>query len=275
MSTRWIFFFLVFAAGFCRAADVATLEAAFAASSRGDRTNALLILNQVVKAEPSNARAWHARAQLRAMNGDEKGALADFTEAIQREPKSPRLVQERAMIYFRRNEIEKSLIDFDRANELEPRLVPQNWQRGLALYYAGRFADGRRQFEIHKTVNPEDVENAAWHFLCSAREQGLEKARKSLIEVQGDTRVPMKEVQQLFAGLAKPEDVLKAAETTKAAPRDRARHLFYAHLYLGLYFEAAGDHEKAGEHIRAAAASAPRDDYMGEVARVHARRLTK
>ena len=273
MALRWCSLLLVFGAWLCRAAEAPTLEAAFAAARKGDRTNAIAILGEVIREKPDNARAWHARGQLRGLAGDEEGAISDLTEAIQRESKSPYLVMDRAMLYFRRNEIEKALIDFDRANEIEPRLVAQNWQRGIALYYAGRFADGRRQFEVHKSVNPEDVENAAWHFLCTAREKGIEEARRSLIEVDGDTRVPMKEVQRLFAGKAKPEEVLKAAESTEAAPRERSRHLFYAHLYLGLYFEAVGESDKAAEHIRAAAAMAPRDDYMGEVARVHARRL--
>jgi lipoprotein NlpI len=273
MALRWCSLLLVFGAWLCRAAEAPTLEAAFAAARKGERTNAIAILNAVIRETPDNVRAWHARAQMRGMGGDEEGAISDFTEAIQREPKSPYLVQERAMLYFRRNDMEKALIDFDRANEIEPRLVPQNWQRGIALYYAGKFAEGRRQFEQHRTVNPDDVENAAWHFLCTARDKGIAEARRNLIPVEGDTRVPMKEVQLLFAGKATPEDVLKAAGTTEAAARGRDNQVFYAHLYLGLYFEAVGEPGKAAEHIRAAAAMAPRDDYMGDVARVHARRL--
>jgi lipoprotein NlpI len=249
------------------------LDAAFAAARKGDRAGAITMLGEILKAKPDDARAWHVRAQLRGLSGDDEGAVSDLTEAIQRESRSAYLVMERAMLYFRRNEIEKALIDFDRANEIEPRLAAQNWQRGIALYYAGRFADGRRQFELHRTVNPDDVENAAWHFLCTAREKGVEEARKSLIPVEGDTRIPMKEVQLLFAGKLKPEDVSKAAETAGASQRDLSKQRFYARLYLGLYFEAVGQADKARENIRAAADSAPRDDYMGEVARVHARRL--
>ncbi len=43
-----------------------------------------------------------------------------------------------------------------------PGAEPELWQRGLALYYTERFADGQKQFELHKTVNPNDVENRAW-----------------------------------------------------------------------------------------------------------------
>jgi lipoprotein NlpI len=152
-------------------------------------------------------------------------------------------------------------------------MAPQNWQRGIALYYAGRFGDGRRQFELHQTVNTADVENAVWHFLCVAREKNVETARAQLIPIQGDARVPMKEVHRLFAGNATSADVMKAAEETPAEPRTKQKHLFYARLYLGLYFEATGDKTRAAENIRAAADMAPRDDYMGDVARVHARRL--
>mgnify|MGYP000446850332 CR=1 FL=1 len=40
--------------------------------------------------------------------------------------------------------------------------------------------EGRKLFELHRSVNPQDVENAAWHFLCAARVDGLEKARAQL-----------------------------------------------------------------------------------------------
>ena len=155
-----------------------------------------------------------------------------------------------------------------RSNELAPKLVPQNWQRGIALYYAGRFKDGRLQFESHQTHNPQDVENAAWHFLCTAREQGIEAARKSLIPIERDTRVPMREIQSLFAGKMSEQDVLKAAD--KAGDKEtRREQQFYAHLYLGLYFEAMQDLAKRDLHVRKAAELSEKDDYMGIVARIH------
>jgi len=49
--------------------------------------------------------------------------------------------------------------------------------------------------------------------------------------------------------------------------------LFHANLYLGLFFEAVGDREKARHHILKAARDFKADHYMGDVARVHARLL--
>src|SRR5204863_2991600 len=114
----------------------------------------------------------------------------------------------------------------------------QHWQRGISCYYAGRYDDGRKQFELHQTVNPNDVENAAWHFLSVARSAGLAKARASLLPVSGDSRVPMTQIYALFAGKAKADDVLAAAQGGYASPAKLNRHLFYSHLYVGLYYEA-------------------------------------
>jgi lipoprotein NlpI len=212
---------------------------------------------------------------MRALQGQREQAVADLTEAIKLEPSAAPLWQERAKLRFRMNKMAESVADFDRAVRLRPESEPYNWERGIALYYAGYFSDGRRQFESHQTVNSNDVENAVWHFLCVVRAKGLEEARKNLIPIQGDTRVPMKEVHDLFAGKGKVEDVLAAAQRPGATPSDAPRQQFYAHLYLGLYFEAISDPAKAREHIVAAAQLADSMDYMGDVARVHALRLEK
>jgi lipoprotein NlpI len=156
---------------------------------------------------------------------------------------------------------------FDALLKLEPQSKPQLWQRGLSLYYTGDFKAGREQFETHQTYNTNDVENAAWHFLCVAKADGVEAARKVLIPIEGDARVPMKQVHELFAGKAKPEDVLKAAESGEG--NELRNHRCYAHLYLGLYFEAIGDDAKAKEHMVKAATDYKMDHYMGKVAQVH------
>ena len=111
----------------------------------------------------------------------------------------------RGAAHFQRAQIQQSLADFDRAIALDPAQAPYHWQRGISYYYAGRFEDGRKQFELHQKVNPNDVENAAWHFLCVARSAGVEKARASLIPVKEDERVPMLQIHALFAGKAEPE----------------------------------------------------------------------
>jgi lipoprotein NlpI len=108
-----------------------------------------------------------------------------------------------------------------------------------------------------------------------ARASGVEKARAALIPIEGDARVPMAQVHALFAGKAKLEDVLAAAKAGDPPPDRLDNQLFFAHLYLGLYFEAIGNPERAQEHILKAATAFKADHYMGDVARVHAQTLRK
>ena len=254
------------------AAPTNSLDAVVELWRAGKADQAMEAANAAIQKEPRNARLLGLRAQMRVMTGKRAEAETDLSAAIEAEPDSAWLRQERAQLRFRLGRIEDSVADFDKAVEMAPRLLPQNWQRGIALYYAGRFTDGRKQFEVHQSVNPEDVENAAWHFLCTAREKGVTNARNLLITVQRDSRIPMKEIQQLFAGKATALDVLNAAAK---ADDDQSRRdqQFYAHLYLGLYFEATGVLKDRDDHIREAAKLADPDNYMGAVALVHAQRL--
>ena len=101
---------------------------------------------------------------------------------------SPPALLNRAVDEFEQGRFAQSAATFDQLAKAIPDEAPQLWQRGIALYYAGRYADCRRQFESHRTVNPDDVENAAWHFLCVAREQRqTRRARRScrLVQTRG------------------------------------------------------------------------------------------
>ena len=176
-------------------------------------------------------------------------AAVAVLSAAPAEAQQPQDLFESAVAHFEAGRVAESAAEFDRL---------------VKVYYAGRYDDCRRQFELHRTVNPNDVENATWHFLCVARAESPAKARSALLPVGPDARVPMRQVYEMFRGAMTPEQVLGAAGAQPPAQ-------FYARLYLGLYFEALGDAARAREHITAAAADryAAAGGYMHTVARVH------
>lgn len=228
----------------------------------GDLREAFRLADRSVELFPRDARSFALRGALREAVDKLPEALADYDTAIRLEPKSASLFNQRGAARFRAARIAASIEDFDRAIALDPAQEAHNWQRGISYYYAGRFPDGVKQFELHRTVNPDDVENAVWHFLCKARAENFKAARAALIPVKGDSRVPMKEIHDLFAGKATvPHVIAKAGEG--------GTELFYAYLYTGLYYEAAGDAAKAREHIGRAANDYRISHYMWYVARVH------
>lgn len=199
-------------------------------------------------------------------------AVVVFAAAVggQQRAQEPQVILDRAVADFENGRVAESAAGFDTLAKMLPAFAPQLWQRGIALYYVGRYADCRAQFESHRTVNPNDVENAAWHFLCVARAESPAKAKAALLPVGPDARVPMRQVYEMFRGTMKPEQVLSAAG-------NRPSGQFYAQLYVGLYYEALGDAPRALEHIKAAA-----DDryeavggYMHSAARVHLRTLQR
>jgi len=185
------------------------------------------------------------------------------------------ILQERGQNRFFKADIDGSLADFNEVVELMPERDPYHWQRGITFYYAGKYQEGKEQFERHQKVNSQDVENAVWHFLCAVRgpEGSVESARRNLISIKEDTRVPMKEVHSLFAGTGSAEAVMVAARKMgNPAKSEIAKNaLLYAHLYLAIYFEALGKEDLMKEHIKKAAVDYRMDHYMGKVAQVHAK----
>ena len=171
----------------------------------------------------------------------------------------------RGVAHFFNAEIKEALVEWDAEVAARPEDLPHHWQRGIALYYAKRFKEGREQFEKHQIVNPQDVENAVWHYLCVAALESPDAARKVFIRITDDPRVPMAEVHALFAGKGTAEAV------TAAAAKAGGLAVAYADLYLGLHAEANGRKEAARRHMEAAAAAFPAGNYMGETARVHCR----
>lgn len=249
------------------------LRAADTALRAGNATQAIELANRILATEPGDFRALYLRGRAYEGTKEHVKALADYDASLKSSPKATIVYQARGELQFKLGHFKESIADFDKFIEATPDQAPHHWQRGISLYYAGRFEDGRKQFELHQTVNPYDVENAVWHFLCFARASGLDKARAALIPIERDARIPMMQIHALFAGKAKPEDVLAAAKTGTAAQQDN--QTFYAHLYLGLYFEAIGDAKAAREHIFKAATDFKAEHYMGDVARVHAMVLRK
>jgi lipoprotein NlpI len=243
-------------------------EAAF---QKGRKTNALALVSKAIAANPNDVKALALRGRFHSESRQPAQAVADFDEVLKLDPNATQIYQLRGVEQFRLGHFKESVADFDEVIKRMPDRGPQHWQRGISCYYAGMFNEGRIQFESHQTVNAHDVENAVWHFLCVARASGVTAARAALIPISGDSRVPMMEVHALFAGKAKPEDVLAAAQAGRPA-RD-SQQLFYAHLYLGLYYEALGDAGRARQHIFKAADDFSADHYMGDVARVHAQLL--
>ncbi len=251
------------------------IEEAGTAYEKGKNDEAIKLAKEAIKFDPANP-AGHfvlGSACLKLRQNDE--AAAAFREVIKLNPKAAGAYDRLGDALLKLGKFDEAVAAFDKYLELDknPKAAPNHWRRGIALYYAGKFKEGAAQFELHRKVNPEDVENSAWHYLCNARANTPKKAREDLIPVTKDTRVPMKQVLELFAGKIKPADVLDAAEKAKLEGEDLKDARFYANLYVALYYESEGDSKKCLEHLTAAVEKYKIGDYMWDVADAHLRLL--
>ncbi len=197
---------------------------------------------------------------------DQAAALA--SQAAAQAPQSPRLLQAAAELLYLSGKSRDSVAVFDRVVELAPETAPRNWQRGIALCSVGDFGRGAEQFKTHHDVNPDDVENSAWYFLCVAKTDGIEAARKTVIPSRGDGRQPMMSILQMLKAEIEPEEVLRGAEKNSSPGRARQSALFYADLYVGLYYDSVGDVEQARKYLERSQ-SYGIDGYMVRTAKVY------
>lgn len=227
--------------------------------------------------DAADARELLAQAQAAADRGESEAAVKAATEAIEADASLASAYYLRGRERFKLSRFKESVADFDRYVELMPQAASRQWERGIALYYAGEYAKGAEQFALYQTFHNADVENAAWRYLCVARAERVEKARESLLPIENDRRVPMMEIYRLYHGEATPDDVLKAAKAGDPEKEELAGRLFYARLYVGLYYEAAGQVDLAKKYLLEAADEHAEtrtiNRYMYDVARVHAQKL--
>jgi lipoprotein NlpI len=248
---------------------------ALTARREGRYDEGIGLLDIAAKKAPGNSTIFYVRGTIYELKREFDKALTDLDETVTISPDVYEAYQQRGMIHFKLGNFKESIADFDKVIEMEPSVLPQHWQRGIAHYYAGRYEDGRKQFEAHQEFNSDDVENGIWHFLCVARGSGVKAARASMLDITGDSRVPMKEVYELYRGQGSVEDVMRVAREAEPGKDTKSNQLFNAHLYIGLYYDAMGDKAATRKYITAAVNEYAQEHYMWEVARIHGELLSK
>ena len=246
---------------------------------RGETEEALKFASRAVLADQTNFVGYKFRGELNAQLRKFDAAVMDFTMAYRHAPHRLELLRLRARTQFKAGRLHDAIADWEMFTKRQPDVSqdPYLFTLGIAYAIAGRDEDARKRFEWYDVVQGNDAEAAAWHFLAVARHSGVAAARERLLEITEDKRIPLMQVYAMLRGELRPGRVLAAARAGEPTPREQERSMFYAHLYLGVFFEATGKPGLARVYLRrAAAGEAIGDvtmDYMREVARVFADEL--
>ena len=252
------------------------LKQAFGAAEKGMADQAIELATRAIKADPKSIEAHAIRAALYEGTGKFLESAADYTRILELGAVNPSSIyHDRGRVYFKAAKFKESIADFDKEIELDPRRKISHWQRGIAYYYAGRYDDGRKQFEGYREFDSNDVENAVWRFMCMTKTVGIEKARKDMLKIGNDKRVPMRQIYDLYKGDLKIDDVFATVKANNPEESELNARNFYAHLYVGIYYDLLGDRAKAFEHLNIATEKHRIAHTMWDVARVHRDLLAK
>lgn len=199
---------------------------------------------------------------------DSKGAIAAADAMVKNDQFESSAWRLAGDLYLRAGDYKKAVVQFKRYIERHPEQEADLWQHGIALAFDGQYDEGRKLFELHRTVNPNDVENALWHFYCVAKSSSVEKARLGLLPAPGDRRAPMEELLKLYRGEADEAAVRAAIDQWPKETRNHDSALFYGELYLAMHADSIGDPKRAIE-LASKAAAAKDVNYMTDVGRIY------
>lgn len=204
--------------------------------------------------------------------GDSAAAIALADGIVKDFDKEPVAWRSAGDLYLRAGAVKKSIPQFRRYIERYPEREPDLWQYGIALAFAGEYKAGAKLFELHRTVNANDVENALWHFYCVAKDTSPEAAKLAILPAPGDRRVPMDLLLKLYRGEADEQAVRAAVAALPKGSQQAEMGNYYAELYLAMHAEALGQRDRAIELATKAAATQD-VNYMTDIGRVYLARL--
>ena len=255
----------------------------------GQTNRMMQLVDQAVAIDPVNGYAYIKRAQLMDLVGNNQRAAADYTSALTyvgTDPKFADIYQMRGCAFFKLGNLRAAVGDWATFLRMKPEKEAEHWQIGVAYALLGSHEEARKQLEWHWTVNSGDMEVAFWHYLSVARMEGVDQARAALREIDGEERVPMNKLYELYQGKATEGDVWLAVAEGNPDAAEQTRRKFFAHLYLGLRKQAAGQLTAAKAEIRKALDIAlVNEGYIGDspggqlrggdIARVHHQQLQR
>ena len=159
----------------------------------------------------------------------------------------------RAEVLFRLGRFKEAVRDYDAAIQFgRPHDQDSCWERGLAQYYAGDFRGGRDQFSRFHGVDSLDIENGLWRFLCIAEDEGIANAQETMLEYRREVRNPFPALLALYLNRGSADAVLEDARSDTSSAEELTVNLFYAHYYLGKYYEIIDQRDRALTHVREA-----------------------
>jgi len=159
--------------GAARADALDFIRGGMAAQKRGDWDMALGLFNQALASgelsDKGKAQVMGLVANAYGAKGLYDKAVAEFTEVIQFRPQDPAPLVGRSIVYRQLGKYDLAIADAGAAVKLDSGFIFGYTNRGLAEFYAGKFAEAAQDFTKTQTAIPTEPDFALWVHLAHAR----------------------------------------------------------------------------------------------------------
>lgn len=196
-----------------------------------------------------------ARAEALSDLGEAAKGMDDAETAVKKAPTSPRAWNCRANLNFSTGRFEAAIADYSRSLSLGYDAFEVYYRRGISRYYQGQFAQAVTDFEAAESIQSEAANRlyvGLWH-AWTLRQQGMQLPPELLRLASDQPRGKWpRPALAMHAGLLSPEQVL--AEVQKKTGDDQFMTLAEAWFYIGQFYKANGENDRAREAFQKAMA---------------------
>ncbi|WP_088243697.1 tetratricopeptide repeat protein [Calothrix rhizosoleniae] len=121
---------------------------ALKSAKKGDYTDAITLLSQLINRHPQNAVDYNNRGLIYFQSGDRHKAFCDYNMALQINPKLASAYNNRANYYAAYGELAAAIADYDQALDLNPSYVRGWINRAITLRELGQYAEAIENLEV-------------------------------------------------------------------------------------------------------------------------------
>jgi len=223
-----------------------------AAQPQGEWDRALQLYNEALEAgdlpPATQARVLGLRANAYGVKGVHDKAGADFAAAMVLTPNDPAPYVGRSILDRQMADYASAMADASAAIALKPDYVLGYTNRGLAEFYAGRFAAATEDFAKSQGADPGEPDFVLWLHLSRARAGQDDKDELARNAARLDPEAWAGPAVALFIGRIGPEDL--ADKAVNENPTVQRQQGCEASFYLGEYALLQSRPDDAKRHFR-------------------------
>lgn len=198
----------------------------------------------------------------------------DFHQALKFQPNLADAYNFIGIYHTQEGQFESAYEAFDAVLELSPEYDYAFLNRGIALYYGGRYELAVADMQSFYSLDPKDGYRSLWLYLTQSA-QDTEQAKANLAMSQPDLapNAWSSVLVDYYLGKNSREEVFAAAKVGLSHPNEYAERLCEAYFYIAKIAQEQGQYSDAANYFRLALATNIYDFVEHRYARIELARL--